>query len=142
MIKQFECQHSTTVKTVQSDNAGELTSNWFEKGLADLGIKHTIVPEERRNIGGKIKEQAKEGYLVGYMNQSNQYCFWIPSQHCVTVSWDYRPHLATPRVQDISVESPVPKDKGKDMRPLTTAELHKKISQPIPLSTGTILPGI
>ena len=42
MIKQFERQYDTKVKSVQTDNAGELNSNWFEKGLADLGIKHNL----------------------------------------------------------------------------------------------------
>lgn len=42
MIHRFQRQHEVKVKRVQTDNAGELTSNWFEKGLADLGIKHDM----------------------------------------------------------------------------------------------------
>ena len=219
MIRQFERQHDTKVKSVQTDNAGELTSNWFEKGLADLGIKHNLsiayihetngiaerfnrtitasahallydsglplslwaeavthatytknrmphvslggksplevtegrkpnlsnlqpfgspayvfIPEERRKVGGKLKERSEEGYLVGYTDQSNRYRFWIPDQMRVTISRDFRPRLATPAVPEMQVPTKATTqgasvsggEKATRMRTLTTDELHQR----------------
>jgi len=42
MLTLAERQYDTRVKVVQTDNAGELTSGWFEEGLARLGVKHKL----------------------------------------------------------------------------------------------------
>jgi hypothetical protein len=42
IITRYERQHNIKVKKVQTDNAGELTSRWFEDGLAKLGVKHKL----------------------------------------------------------------------------------------------------
>ena len=36
------CQYNTQVKILKTDNAQELTSRWFEDGLAKLGVKHKL----------------------------------------------------------------------------------------------------
>jgi len=42
MLTLAERQYDTRVKVVQTDNAGELTSGWFEEGLARLGVKYKL----------------------------------------------------------------------------------------------------
>jgi len=42
MLNIAACQYSTQVKVLQTDNAGELTSRWFEDELAKLGVKHKL----------------------------------------------------------------------------------------------------
>jgi len=42
MITLAERQYDVSIKIVQTDNAGELTSHWFENGLAKLGVKHKL----------------------------------------------------------------------------------------------------
>jgi len=42
MLTLAACQYDTTVKVVQTDNAGELTSKWFEDELAKLGVRHKL----------------------------------------------------------------------------------------------------
>ena len=42
MITLAERQYDVSIKIVQTYNAGELTSHWFENGTAKLGIKHKL----------------------------------------------------------------------------------------------------
>jgi len=42
MMTLAERQYDTRTKVIQTDNAGELTSHWFEDGLAKLGVKHKL----------------------------------------------------------------------------------------------------
>ena len=42
MLKLAACQYDTKVKVLQTDNAGELTSNWFEDELAKLRVRHKL----------------------------------------------------------------------------------------------------
>ena len=42
MLTLAACQYNTKVKVLQTDNAGDLTSRWFEDGLAKLGVKHKL----------------------------------------------------------------------------------------------------
>ena len=42
MLTLAERQYETQVKVVETDNAGELTSGWFEEGLDRLEVKHKL----------------------------------------------------------------------------------------------------
>ena len=42
MMTLAERQYDVSIKVVQTDNTGELTSHWFENGLAKLGVKHKL----------------------------------------------------------------------------------------------------
>jgi len=42
MMKLAACQYDKKVKVLQTDNAGELTSKWFEDELAKLGVRHKL----------------------------------------------------------------------------------------------------
>jgi len=49
------CQYDAKVKVVQTHNAGEFTSKWFEDELAKLGVGHKLSIDyihERNGIAG------------------------------------------------------------------------------------------
>ena len=78
--------NGTTPFTIVSKHRPSLAT--FHASGAPVSI---YIQEERRRIARKLLPRSEAAYLVGYGEERNQYCFWVPEERKIHIAQDFKP---------------------------------------------------